>query len=212
MCTGRAPDLWRILSTPHSKLNVFEWGNPECGVWILSVEFWVSIINFGSRPWTYDDLSVLYTLNSSIRSMYLNENLKVWMDSHSTLRNPQSNTWSVECWVSLISLGPENKAISSGAKSCPASPSCKYSNTEASSSLSNETQDNFSSANYTSIYLHIYIYKMSHERKTLKWQIQNFQVNISPSHFFLLILCITRFKQQMVLTSPVGSIVNISIF
>ena len=46
----QAPDLWRILSTPHSKLNVFEWGNPECGVWILSVEFWVSIINFGSRP------------------------------------------------------------------------------------------------------------------------------------------------------------------
>ena len=47
---GLAPDLWRILSTPHSKLNVFEWGNPECGVWILSVEFWVSIINLGPGP------------------------------------------------------------------------------------------------------------------------------------------------------------------
>ena len=29
-------------------------------------------------------------------------NLKVWKDSHSTLRNPQSNTWSVECGVLSI--------------------------------------------------------------------------------------------------------------
>ena len=33
-------------------------------------------------------------------------NLKVWKDSHSMLRNPQSNTWSVEWWVSVISLRP----------------------------------------------------------------------------------------------------------
>ena len=38
-----APDLWRILSTPHSKLDVFECGNPECGVWILSVECCISL-------------------------------------------------------------------------------------------------------------------------------------------------------------------------
>ena len=31
-------------------------------------------------------------------------NLEVWKDSYSTLRNPQSKTWSVECGV--ISLGP----------------------------------------------------------------------------------------------------------
>ena len=29
-------------------------------------------------------------------------NLKVWKDSHSMLRNPQSNTWSVECGVLSI--------------------------------------------------------------------------------------------------------------
>ena len=96
----QAPDLWRILSTPHSTLHVFEWGNTECGVWILSVEFWVSIIGPGSKLMTIYQYSTLKT-PASDPCIWMG-NLKVWKDSHSTLRNPQSNTWSVQCGVLSI--------------------------------------------------------------------------------------------------------------
>ena len=47
-CASPGPRL--MMDIQHSTLNVFEWGIPGCGVWILSVECWLSIISLGSGP------------------------------------------------------------------------------------------------------------------------------------------------------------------
>ena len=59
----RKPGPRLMTHTQHSTLNVFEWGNPECGVWILSVECLVSIISRmpGPNPMTFTQHSTLKT-------------------------------------------------------------------------------------------------------------------------------------------------------
>ena len=94
------PDLWRILSTPHSTLNVFEWGNPECGVWILCVECWVSIIHFGPKLATITQHSTLKTPDPA--PCIWMENLKCGRIHIPWSGFPHSNTWTVECGVLRI--------------------------------------------------------------------------------------------------------------
>ena len=94
---NHAPNLWRILSTPHSTLHVFDWGflSIECEFFhtlrfpiqiygsdagVLSVEYWEIVIGLGPGPKIYDGYSELYT-----------------QDSHSTLRIPPFKY--IEFWV-----------------------------------------------------------------------------------------------------------------
>ena len=48
--------------TRHSTLKTqcIWMGNPECGVWIQSVECRVSVMSLGAWPQTFDDYSVIY--------------------------------------------------------------------------------------------------------------------------------------------------------
>ena len=94
------------MDTQHSTLNVFELGNPECGVWILSVECWISIISLGPDPklMTITQHSTLKTSDSA-PCIWMG-NLK-WGRIHTPHSGfPHSYTLSVECWVSIINLGP----------------------------------------------------------------------------------------------------------
>ena len=97
--TPQSPDFWWILSTPHSTLNVFEsW----VWVWILSVEN-------PSEVWGLVMISQHFTLRTpdSAPCIWIG-NLECGrihipcsgfpIQIHSVL--------SVECWVSVISLGP----------------------------------------------------------------------------------------------------------
>ena len=70
-----------MTDTQHSTLNVIEWGNPECGVWILSVECesWVYSIEYPSKVWGL-------TLNLTITQ-------------HSTLKAPDSDPRNGESWM-----------------------------------------------------------------------------------------------------------------
>ena len=101
----QAPDLWWVLSSPHSTLNVW---NPECGVWIMSVECWVSIISLG--PWyqTNDNYSAPHTKSPRLSSMYLNGEF-IFYAQNSPIQI--HGVLSVECWVSVISLGPEDAPV-----------------------------------------------------------------------------------------------------
>ena len=44
--THQASNLWQLLSTPYSAPCIWM-GNPDCGVWTLSVECWVTGISLG---------------------------------------------------------------------------------------------------------------------------------------------------------------------
>ena len=88
-----APNLWRILSTQH---NIFEWGNPECRVWILSVECGVSIRSLGpcSRHLTITRHSTLKI--PDLAPCIWMGNLK-WGRIHIQCSEfPNSNMWSAE--------------------------------------------------------------------------------------------------------------------
>ena len=103
----QAPNLWQILSTPHSTFHVFEWGTQsmECQSfshfkipnskklkWGWGFKCGVLRIRHKFRAWPQNLWWILSPLHSGF--------------ALHTQDSPIQIHLSVECWVSIISLGP----------------------------------------------------------------------------------------------------------
>ena len=96
-----APDLWRIL-TPHSTLHVFDWGNPEYGMWILpNLRFPIQIHGAETGISSVDWRVIVISLGPGPKLMMDNQHSTLTIHTpHSGF--PHSNTLSVECGVLSI--------------------------------------------------------------------------------------------------------------
>ena len=96
------PQTYDRYSALHTQNPMYLNGGILSGVWILSVECWVSVISLGpgSQLLTITQHSTLKTPDSD-PCISMGESW-VWKDSHSMLMIPYSNTWIVECGVLSI--------------------------------------------------------------------------------------------------------------